>query len=139
MVCGFDGTRPGPEAAARGRVMNALVKPRLAFWTDEEELECCSVQAEAPNVMSFTFHSPTSALFSFEPGQFLTLELPTGAEDGPLYRTYTISSSPSRPRSVTVTVKAQPGSVGTRWMFDHLRPGVRIRARGPAGSFSMAR
>ena len=119
--------------------MNAFARPRLAFWTDAEELECCSVQEEAPNVMTFSFHSPSAALFSFEPGQFLTLELPVAAGEEPLYRTYTISSSPSRPASISVTVKAQPGSIGTRWMFDHLRPGMRIRARGPSGSFSMGR
>ena len=117
--------------------MNALVKPTLAFWSDAEELECASFLQEAPDVMTFCFRSPTGALFSYEPGQFLTLELPLPG--GAVHRTYTISSSPSRPASLTVTVKAQRDSVGTRWMFDHLRPGMRIRARGPAGAFSMMR
>ncbi|MDQ7774722.1 MAG: hybrid-cluster NAD(P)-dependent oxidoreductase [Paracoccus aminovorans] len=115
--------------------MNAPVKPRLAFWTDAEELECASLLQEAPNVMTFCFQSPSGALFSFEPGQFLTLELPVPG--GTLHRTYTISSSPSRPTALTVTVKAQPGSVGTRWMFEQLRPGMRIRAIGPAGRFGV--
>lgn len=108
-----------------------------AVWTDAEDLECVSVLPEAPNVMTFCFRSPSGALFAHEPGQFLTLELPVPG--GPLHRTYTISSSPSRPTSLTVTVKAQPDSIGTRWMFDNLRPGLRIRARGPGGSFSMLR
>ena len=56
--------------------MNALVKPTLAFWSDAEELECASFLQEAPDVMTFCFRSPTGALFSYEPGQFLTLELP---------------------------------------------------------------
>ncbi|SMO92960.1 hybrid-cluster NAD(P)-dependent oxidoreductase [Paracoccus laeviglucosivorans] len=115
--------------------MNAPTKPRLAFWTDAEELECASFLNEVPNVMTFTFQSPSGALFSFEPGQFLTLELPVPG--GTVHRTYTISSSPSRPTSLTMTVKAQPDSIGTRWMFDNLRPGVRIKAIGPAGRFSM--
>ncbi|WP_136684131.1 2Fe-2S iron-sulfur cluster-binding protein [Falsirhodobacter xinxiangensis] len=115
--------------------MNVLTKPRLAFWTDAEELECTSFLKEAPNVMTFSFQSPSGALFNFDPGQFLTLELPTA--DGPVHRTYTISSSPSRPTSLTVTVKAQPDSIGTRWMFDNLRPGMRLKVRGPGGGFSM--
>lgn len=115
--------------------MNAVAKPTLAFWSDSEELECVSYLPEAPNVMTFCFRAPSGALFSYEPGQFLTLELPTA--EGPLYRTYTISSSPSRPTALTVTVKAQPDSVGTRWMFDNLRPGSRIRAKGPGGRFSI--
>ena len=56
--------------------MNAPVKPTLAFWSDAEELECASFLQEAPDVMTFCFRSPTGALFSYEPGQFLTLELP---------------------------------------------------------------
>lgn len=116
--------------------MSSAVKPRVEFWTDAEELECVSFLPEAPNVVTFCFQSPSRALFSFDPGQFITLELPIPG--GPLYRTYTISSSPSRPTSLTITVKAQADSIGTKWMFDNLRPGMRLRATGPAGRFSMA-
>ncbi|PRD45347.1 hybrid-cluster NAD(P)-dependent oxidoreductase [Phyllobacterium phragmitis] len=114
--------------------MNAVTKPKLAFWSDTEELECVSFLPEAPNVMTFCFQSPSGALFSFDPGQFLTWELPVPG--GPIYRTYTISSAPSRPISLTITVKAQADSVGTRWMLDNLRPGTRLRAIGPGGRFS---
>jgi ferredoxin-NADP reductase len=116
--------------------MNAVTRPRLAFWADTEELECVSFLPEAPNVMTFCFQCPSGALFSFDPGQFITLELPLPV--GPVHRTYSISSSPSRPTSLTVTAKAQPDSIGTRWMFDNLRPGMRLRAAGPGGRFSMA-
>lgn len=115
--------------------MNRVARPKLAFWSDTEELECVSFLPEAPNVITFCFRPPSGALFNFDPGQFLTLELPLPG--GPIYRTYTISSSPSRPTSLTVTVKAQPDSIGTRWMFDHLRPGMRLRVVGPAGRFSI--
>ena len=115
--------------------MNVMAEPRLEFWSDASELECVSFLPEAPNVMTFCFQSPSRALFSFRPGQFITLELPL--PDGPLFRTYTISSSPSRPTSLTITVKAQDSSIGTRWMFDNLRPGMRLRVTGPGGSFSL--
>ncbi|WP_157019425.1 hybrid-cluster NAD(P)-dependent oxidoreductase [Mesorhizobium xinjiangense] len=115
--------------------MNAVTKPKLAFWSDTDELECVSFLPETPNVMTFCFQSPSGALFDYNPGQFLTLELPVPG--GPIYRTYTISSSPSRPTSLTVTAKAQADSTGTRWMFDNLRPGMRLRANGPGGRFSI--
>jgi len=108
--------------------------PTLAFWTDDEPLECVSFLPEAPNVVTFTFQAPSGALFRFKPGQFVTLELPVPG--GPLHRTYTVSSSPSRPTSLTITVKAQDGSIGTRWMLDNLRAGVRVKAIGPGGTFS---
>ncbi|WP_306029750.1 hybrid-cluster NAD(P)-dependent oxidoreductase [Stappia sp. MMSF_3263] len=109
---------------------------QLAFWTDAEPLECVSRTPEAPNVVTFSFRSPTGALFNHDPGQFITLELPVPG--GPLYRTYTVSSSPSRPMALTVTVKAQPNSIGTRWMIENLQKGMRLKAIGPLGKFTIA-
>ncbi|WP_278923493.1 MULTISPECIES: hybrid-cluster NAD(P)-dependent oxidoreductase [Pseudophaeobacter] len=106
-------------------------------WKDGETLECVSVVPEAPNTASFSFRAPSGALFSYEPGQFLTLEIPApGQPGGVVHRTYTVSSSPSRPRSITITAKAQEDSIGTRWMLDNLQPGMRMKAIGPAGLFS---
>lgn len=105
-------------------------------WSDGEMLECVSVIPEMENAASFSFKAPSGALFDYDPGQFLTLEIPVPG--GPLYRTYTISSSPSRPRSITITAKAQADSMGTRWMLDNLLPGSRIKAIGPAGLFTNA-
>ncbi|MCT4608947.1 MAG: hybrid-cluster NAD(P)-dependent oxidoreductase [Pelagimonas sp.] len=110
-----------------------------SVWQDTEMLECVSVVPEMPNTASFSFRAPSGALFAFDAGQFLTLEIPApGEPGGVVHRTYTISSSPSRPRSITITAKAQPDSIGTRWMLDNLKPGMRIRAIGPAGLFTNA-
>lgn len=106
-------------------------------WSDTEPLECVAIHPECENVATFTFRAPSGALFAFDPGQFLTLEIPV--DGGTVHRTYTISSSPSRPRSIGITAKAQEDSIGTRWMLDHLKPGMRMRAIGPAGVFSNAR
>ncbi|MFO1141152.1 MAG: hybrid-cluster NAD(P)-dependent oxidoreductase [Amaricoccus sp.] len=111
----------------------ALDEP--ATWTDAEPLECCAVVPEAPDVATVSFVSPSGAWFRYLPGQFVTLELPVPG--GPIWRTYTISSSPSRPLTLGLTVKAGPNSIGTRWMLDHLKVGMRIRARGPAGIFTL--
>jgi len=108
-------------------------------WSDREHrLACVAVTPESPDVMTFTFRPDHSGLwFRYLPGQFVTLELPVGPE--PVLRTYTLSSSPSRPYTVAVTVKAQAGSTGTRWMFDHLKPGMVLKAIGPLGDFSYVR
>ncbi|WP_136683718.1 hybrid-cluster NAD(P)-dependent oxidoreductase [Falsirhodobacter xinxiangensis] len=118
--------------------MNATFGPaRTAPWRDSEEIECVMVVPEAPNVATFVFRAPSGAWFDYLPGQFLTLEIP--AESGTVWRTYTISSSPSRPLSISITAKAQPNtSIGTRWMLDNLAPGVRLKAVGPGGLFSTA-
>ena len=106
-------------------------------WRDDELLECAMVVPETTDTATFTFRAPSGAWFDYQPGQFVTLDLPIPG--GNVQRTYTISSSPSRPLSISVTVKAQPGSQGGRWMLDHLRPGMRLKAYGPAGIFSFVR
>lgn len=114
--------------------MATLAQPAAAHWTDDELLECVSVLPEAPNVATICFQSPSGRKFDFEAGQFITLEVPVPG--GPLHRTYTISSSPSRPVSITITIKAQPDSIGTRWLIDNLQPGMTLKAIGPNGLFT---
>jgi ferredoxin-NADP reductase len=120
-----------PESRAmKDKRMNAMTDlglyrhlDQMAPWNDRlQVLEVIGVSDEAPDVKTFTFRSDNQTWFRYKPGQFVTLELPTA--DGPLMRTYTLSSSPSRPFSIAVTVKAQAGSIGTRWMFENLKPGV---------------
>lgn len=108
-----------------------------APWKDDEWLECSMVIPETPDCATIAFRAPSGAWFDYQPGQFLTLDLPVPA--GAVSRTYTISSSPSRPLSISITVKAQAGSIGTRWLLDHLKPGMRIKAHGPAGQFTLHR
>jgi ferredoxin-NADP reductase len=124
--------------------MNMMLAPyrhvdEMRPWSDREHLlECVAVTPEAPDVMTFTFRPNKPGLwFRYQPGQFVTLEIPASPE--PVMRTYTLSSSPSRPYTVAITVKAQKDSIGTRWMFDNLKPGMALKAIGPLGDFSYAR
>jgi ferredoxin-NADP reductase len=114
----------------------------VAPWNDSQMLECAMVVPENDDTASFTFRAPNGAWFDYQPGQFITLDLPVDPKKGAkgnVQRTYTISSSPSRPLSISITVKAQSTSIGTRWMLDHLKPGMQIKAFGPAGIFSFHR
>ena len=38
-----------------------------------------------------------------------------------------------------MTVKAQPDSLGSRWLIDNLKPGMQLKAMGPAGVFTLPR
>ncbi|AVA21337.1 hybrid-cluster NAD(P)-dependent oxidoreductase [Rhizobium sp. NXC24] len=108
------------------------------IWTGAaSKLRVVTVADEAPNVKTFVFQPEHPALFKYTAGQFLTLEL--SVPGGLLLRTYTIASSPSRPMTLSLTVKAQVDSVGTRWMFENLLPGSLVKAIGPAGNFTLER
>lgn len=108
---------------------------RLPWDAQNELLEVMNIILETPDVKTFCFRTASNNWFNYAPGQFITLELPIAGQM--VYRTYTLSSTPSRPIYLTITVKAQAGSYASRWMFDNLKVGMRVRAFGPAGEFHL--
>lgn len=107
--------------------------PPLWLADEDDVLVCCQRRQETDDVVSFLFRPRNPALFRFHAGQFLTLELEIGGET--VNRCYTISSSPTRPDRVSITVKRVPGGKVSNWLHDHLQPGMSVRALGPAGEF----
>ncbi len=105
------------------------------FWDGTVLLRCVDVIDEAPNVRTFKFAAVDGSWFRYSAGQFVTLEIPTPGQ--PVYRTYTLSSTPTRPQLASVTVKAQTDSIGTRWLLDNLQVGDVLKAVGPAGDFCL--
>jgi len=51
-------------------------------------------------------------------------------------RCYTLSSSPTRPDRIAITVKRVPGGPVSNWLHDHLKVGDSVSAMGPAGEFT---
>ncbi len=102
----------------------------------EETLLCCQVRQETADVKSFYFRSRAGHAFQFSPGQFLTFELDIDGER--LNRCYTISSPPTRPHTLSITVKRVPGGKASNWLHDCLEVGDPLRVLGPAGVFSSA-
>ena len=111
----------------------AEIKP----WDSQsEELECTMVLEDSADVKTFCFQTSRPSWFRYAAGQFVTLQVTI---DGQTHmRCYTLSSSPSRPVCVTITVKAEPGGKVSNWLHANLKVGDRIRASGPAGIFSIA-
>ena len=52
--------------------VNWTTKP----WQDSELLECAMIVPENENTATFTFRAPSGAWFDYQPGQFVTLDLP---------------------------------------------------------------
>lgn len=104
-------------------------------WNSHVEfLECTMVLEDTHNVKTFTFQTADNSYFRYLPGQFITLEVEI---DGDKHqRCYTLSSSPSRPLCISITVKRQAEGKVSNWLFENLKEGDRVRAYGPAGIFS---
>lgn len=113
---------------------NMVFSPHRQWDADRQLLVCSMIIQETHNVRTYVFQTEDKRWFHYKPGQFITLELPVGEEK--LLRTYTIVTSPSRPMSIAVTIKAQVNSIGTQWIFDHINVGDALKAYGPNGSFT---
>jgi ferredoxin-NADP reductase len=121
--------------ASRGQ----LLRSGVAAWgeTDSSTLICRQVQDITHDVRTFLFEPAQPALFQHEPGQFVTLQLQIDGRS--VSRCYTISTPPTRPHLLGITVKRQPGGLVSNWLHDTMAPGTRICADGPFGVFTLAR
>lgn len=133
------GTEP-PLSSAASRVTQPRFWEALpARWNSDADdtLVCCQVRDETHDVKSFFFRAPSERAFVFEPGQFITLELEIDGEA--INRCYTISSPPTRPHTISITVKRVPGGKVSNWLHDNLHAGMQVRVLGPSGEFTCAR
>ncbi|WP_434115886.1 2Fe-2S iron-sulfur cluster-binding protein [Paraburkholderia caffeinilytica] len=136
--------RLSPEADPNLETSSRVTQPRFwealpARWNSDtdETLVCCQVRQETHDVKSFFFRAPSGRAFVFEPGQFITLELEIDGEA--VNRCYTISSPPTRPHTISITVKRVPDGKVSNWLHDNLHAGTQVRVLGPAGEFTCAR
>jgi glycine betaine catabolism B len=104
-------------------------------------VRCAAIINEAPTAKTFRFVADPPVLFNYKPGQFVTLNLEIDGEE--VLRSYSISSTPSRPHTLEITVKRVPAEradlspgLVSNWLHDNLRVGSEIKISGPLGKFS---
>ncbi|PSB57047.1 FHA domain-containing protein [Chamaesiphon polymorphus] len=110
---------------------------------DRITVRCVGVIEETPDVKTWRFAANPPMQFDYKPGQFMTLHL--NIDGRPVDRSYTISSTPSRPHTLEITVKrvpapveasdAPPGLV-SNWLHDNLQVGDEIEISNPMGDFT---
>lgn len=106
-------------------------------WDDQDEAEliCRAVLDITHDVKTFMFASAGDRVFHFEPGQFITLQLEIGGQ--PISRCYTISSPPTRPHLIGITVKRVINGSVSNWLHDNVVPGTKITVLAPLGQFTL--
>jgi ferredoxin-NADP reductase/ferredoxin len=124
----------------------AIVEPhQLQWWTKGElTVRCVRVIDETVDVKTFCFVANPPVLFTYKPGQFVTLELEINLEQ--VLRSYSISSTPSRPHTLEITVKRVPPPPGSaadipsglvsNWLHENITVGSEIKLSGPIGKFT---
>jgi NADH oxidoreductase Hcr len=118
----------------------ALATPKALLAADNwqrGEVQLCCVEKwnETHDVVSFRFQGLTPVKFNFKPGQFITFKLNINGDK--VYRSYTISSSPSRPFSLVVTIKKIAGGVVSNYLTESLNVGDEVTVTGPDGIFNL--
>ncbi len=104
------------------------------WWRKGEiTVKCVKIFNETADVMTFSF-AADGVLFDYKAGQFITLILDIKGEE--VLRSYSISSSPSRPYLLEVTVKRVSGGKISNWLHDHVKVGDEILIDGPSGKFT---
>ncbi|WP_277184352.1 hybrid-cluster NAD(P)-dependent oxidoreductase [Caballeronia sp. BR00000012568055] len=101
---------------------------------EQQTLTCCRVIDETHDVKTFEFRVGDGAPVRFEPGQFMTVSAQVNGQS--VERCYTISSPPTRPYLLSITVKRVPGGIMSNWLHDSMQPGSLLRAYGPSGTFT---
>ncbi len=128
------------QSSAKVAVASAL--PR--YWSSGEiTVRCIQAIAETHDVKTFRFVAEPSALFDYKPGQFVTLDLEI--EGKRVMRSYSISSTPSRPHILEITVKRVPSPINepdappglvSNWLHEHITVGSQVKLTGVMGKFT---
>lgn len=120
---------------------------RRAPWGDWQELKLVRRQQESTEITSFYWEVVDGpALVSYQPGQFLPIQLSVPGQIAPVLRTYSLSDWPTQPGAplqYRLSIKREPAPKGSdlppglvsNHLHDHAQVGYRLLGRPPAGSF----
>ena len=119
---------------------------QIQQWTEDLTVRCTRIIQETQDVKTFCFVADPPQLFAYQPGQFVTLKLEIDGK--PVQRAYSISSSPSRPHTLDITIKRVPAPADSpdvppglvsNWLHDRFAVGDEIQlCGGPMGHFTCA-
>ncbi len=127
-------TQVAPEPATL-QPKHEVVSGQVRTWQGgKTRVRCISVVQETHDTKTYNFVAEPRVLFHYKPGQFVTLEIPQTMQI--LRRSYTISSSPSRPYILSITVKKVPMGWMSNWLYDNMAEGMECTITGPSGKFS---
>jgi ferredoxin-NADP reductase len=123
---------PAPTTAL-AQVLEEVLGPEHEL---DQQLVCRRRVQVTHDVVTLVLQPTDPRPVRFSPGQYLTVVLDVAGRRAE--RCYTISSPPTRPHLLTITVKRVPGGEVSTWLHDDLRPGDVLHALGPLGSFTVA-
>ena len=108
---------------------------RTNIWNEgTTRLKVADIIEETHDCKTFRLIGEEPLLFSYKPGQFITFILNINGRE--VRRSYSMSSSPSRPHLLEVTIKRVPGGLVSNWFCDQVKLGDVLTVKGPTGKFT---
>src|ERR1700761_6075541 len=95
------------------------------------------IEQEAPQTRRFWIQLPDLVSFDFEPGQFVTLDLPIHEKPNKRWRSYSIASWPDGTNTIELVIVFLEGGAGTTYLFNEVTVGSQLTLRGPQGVFTL--
>src|SRR6478609_10719955 len=93
------------------------------------------IEQETYNTRRFWIQLPETGRFDFQPGQFVTLDLPIHEKPAKRIRSYSIASWPDGTNVFELLIVLLEGGAGTTYLFNEIREGSELTLRGPQGVF----
>lgn len=112
-----------------------LNKKKTKTSQEQYPLLCQHIYDETHDVKTFVFKTKTGALPNYISGQHLLFKLTIHGKQ--LNAIYTLSSSPTRPESIMITVKRVEGGKVSNFLHDNFNIGDEIVAKAPIGNFNL--
>ncbi len=94
------------------------------------------IESATPRVRRIWLTLPEDAPdFSFQAGQFVTMDLPIGEKRLQRWRSYSIASAPDGGREIELCIVHMPGGLASEYLFTRIEVGTVIKFKGPDGAF----
>jgi CDP-4-dehydro-6-deoxyglucose reductase len=93
------------------------------------------IENETPDTRRFRLLMDGLDHFEFEPGQFITLDLPIHEKPNKRWRSYSIASFPDGSNEIELLIVLNPEGLGTNYLFNEIQIGSQLTYRGPQGVF----
>ena len=95
------------------------------------------IENETYNTRRYWIEVPELTSFDFEPGQFVTLDLPIHEKPNKRWRSYSIASWPDGTNVFELVIVLLENGAGTTYLFNEVSVGSELILRGPQGVFTL--
>ncbi len=105
-------------------------------WYDSKVLD---IQDIAPNTKQFWLQVDDPEPLDYQPGQFITLDLPIHEKRRNRWRSYSIANLPDASNVLELCIVRLEGGLASDYLFDQVKAGSSLTFKGPSGAFVLPR